>query len=501
MRSRDTSFARFARLTLALVLSAFLWSSAALAKDLPAPVREWMHNEQVLLSRALDKNRIMSPEQNDQNPDYAPENQRVFKVKTYWVDTQDAHAFSADSAEQGITTLFKRTVNGRTQVRLMVHPESESFYKEVTDRAQRAEDFEAMATSSSRTLLAWAPGKKDQPFFAKLSLNSNIGGVVRTIPLSEVSRSVGATQVFEHERGLPGSFHYLPEVVGVMPKGMERGGMIIRQIPKEVLTGQRRYVPLFSLYAKQPDGSAPMLAKMIKQSGQDADVFVRERIVGPFVKQWLQLLTEHGITSEPHAQNVLFEIGPDGLPTGNFLQRDFGGFNVDFNYRERIGLGKRPANLAFIRDFDREWHLDETARRKRNLEVYFKSGFLFNLDENIPAWHKAGYFGGKAPIAGSFQGMLKNELHAQVAAITGRRDFVDYADAMTNLQEHVVARGGAARPNAPIRGAVPAGHAFRLPAPAAHADKIAPMAPAHVQPRAAKAPAAGAARAIHPGGH
>ena len=66
-------------------------------------------------------------------------------------------------------------------------------------------------------------------------------------------------------------FAYAPEVFSLIPEGAKRGGMILRTIPDEVLRGEERVVPLFSLYADPPDGGPPMLARMIEESGLDAE--------------------------------------------------------------------------------------------------------------------------------------------------------------------------------------------------------------------------------------
>ena len=150
--------------------------------QLPEPVREWLYNEQVLLSRSVDTDRIYAVTENLQKPELAPESARVFKLKTYWVDSEKLDAFEAKSLDPAIRELFVRKRGGRTQVRLVVHPESESFYASLTRDATPGEELHASATASSRTVLAWKPGDAAHPFFAKLSLNAQIGGVVRTIP-------------------------------------------------------------------------------------------------------------------------------------------------------------------------------------------------------------------------------------------------------------------------------------------------------------------------------
>jgi hypothetical protein len=416
------------RVRLGAVLALSILTSVATAQDRPAEahydrvppaVRAWIDVEQKLLSRAVDKRRIISPEINLQDERYAPESGNVFEVKSYWVDSDKLDAFPGAGLPDELRDELVRTEDGKTQVRFLVHPESESFYRKLVKNAEPAESFWATPTSSSRTLLVWLPGHEGSPFFAKLSLNKEIGGVVRTIPRSEVTRSVGINNVLNAEsRSAPESFRFIPEVWSAMPKGMERGGMIIRAIPPELLSGEVRYVPLFSLYARPADGSPPLLARMIAKSGLDPVKFIREKIVAPMVDQWFDMVVGRGVQMEPHAQNVLIELGPDGLPTGRFLHRDLGGFTVDFNYRDKIGI-ERPRDLPVIADFDKEYHLDRAVERLGDLRVYFLGGFVYNLDKEVPRWIANGWVKAKRLKKSVFTDLFETAVHEQLKLRTG----------------------------------------------------------------------------------
>jgi hypothetical protein len=450
---------RWIAFAFALLFASPVWAAPAVLtaaasererSQLPEPIRAWLYNEQVLLSRSVDTERIHPVTENMQKKNLAPEAARVFKLRTYWVDADKFDSFEAKSIDPEIRDLFVRKRAGRTQLRLVVHPESESFYEALTTGATPGDDLHASATASSRTVLAWKPGSASRPFFAKLSLNAQIGGVVRTIPKGEVARSVGVTRILEGEQGLPASFSYLPEVLGAMPKGFERGGMIVRQIPDEILRGEKRYVPLFSLYADPPDGSPTMLAEMVKKSGQSTQDFVRLRIIRPFVAEWLDLLAHHGITTEPHGQNVLIEIGQDGLPTGNFLHRDFGGFNVNFDAREKLGLGPDRRALPRIGDFDASWHTSKSEETKEHLETYFGGGVLFNLDQRFAPRQRGTRT--SEPGLGVFESMMHDELRARATAMTGKRRFDGLVDAMTAAQEHELEKRASPPPAARAAG-------------------------------------------------
>ncbi|MBY0416195.1 MAG: hypothetical protein K2Q18_18625, partial [Bdellovibrionales bacterium] len=100
--------------------------------------------------------------------------------------------------------------------------------------------------------------------------------------------------------------------------------------------------------------------------------------------------TNQGLSVEAHAQNVLIGLGEDMLPNGEFLHRDFGGFHIDFDFRKKNKL-KIPKNLPVIHTLKYDYHRrpHDTALAT-SLHIYFTGGFVFNLDQNVPEWAKAG---------------------------------------------------------------------------------------------------------------
>jgi hypothetical protein len=402
----------------ALLLAAPLQISAG---ELPRPLERWRLLEQKALSRQVDTTRLLALD-NHQEKAYAPESGQTFEVKSYWIDAKRLHAFTGEGLPAELRGQFFRKDRGRDQVRLLVHPESEGFYREFLVGATPAPSFRATATASSRTLLAWPPGDGDHAFFAKLSLDKEIGGVVRTIPMGEVARSIGLNNVL-HQGGasLPASFRFLPEVIGVIPKGMERGGMIIRAIPEDVRSGDMRYMPLFSLYAPRSGGRPPLIARMIETSGLSAPEFVRQKLIRPFVRQWLDLTVKQGIAMEPHAQNVLVEIGRDGLPTGSFLHRDLGGFNIDFKFRKSLSI-RTPRRLPVLQSMKKDYFTDKSEKVLRNLETYFQGGFVYNLDQELPKLARRWPAGPKVDKVerGTFSRMLLDEVEQQTGKLLGR---------------------------------------------------------------------------------
>lgn len=412
-------------LLLALTLCALASSSALADSALTPALREFLGNEQGRISRSVDTTRLIALD-NHQDPTYSPEKGRTFTVKSYWVDAGKMHAFEGIGINPQIKKLFVREVNGRKQVRLLVHPESTKLYDKLvrSGGASAGGDFKATATASSRTLVAWPAGKPQQALFAKLSLDKMIGGVRRTISQGEVARSVGINNVLAmaaSRRELPRSFKFIPETFSAIPKGMSEGGMIIREIPKEMASGKRKYVPMFALYATPKNGGEPLLATMIRQSGMTPKDFMRDKIIRPFAKQWIQLAVQGGINAEPHGQNLMIELDHRNQPTGVFVHRDFGGFDIDFAYRRERKLAL-PKVMTSITTVQKDYKVSQDpARALRKLDSFFWGGLAYNLDKDLPQWGRTGLLKGKGQLAkGEIKRMLEQELVGQYHALTGK---------------------------------------------------------------------------------
>lgn len=365
------------KLTLVLI---FLSPLTAIAdKDLAPGAARVLRFEQRYVNRELDTLKIMAL-QNYQAAEYSPENAQVFEVKSYWVSAEKLNVFEASEEHNDIGLELKRVENGQRQVLFMVHPESESFYAEFLKDAELGPKFEGTATASSRTLMMWPSGHREKAFFGKLSLNKEIGGVVRTIPQGEVARSVGVTQILDAARNeLPQNFDYLPEFFGAMPKGMERGGMILRAIPKRISKSQKTAMPMFAIYTRPDAQTHSPLEIMLSQTKLSAKEFLVRQILRPFAQQWVDLVVEHGIAIEAHAQNVLMEVNSRGMPTGKFIYRDFGGFNIDLKLRIERHLAM-PKSLPVIEGLAKDYHQEfHQKAQQQSLQNYFEGGFLFGL--------------------------------------------------------------------------------------------------------------------------
>ena len=409
------------------LLTAFVTAHSALAGEgLHPALQRWLDNEQGRLSRSVNPARIMQLS-NGQDPRFAPETGAVFNLRSYWIDADQMISFRGAGMSPETESLFTRSHNGVEQVRLLVHPESKGFYSRFVAKpgVHRADDFRATPTASSRTLVAWPNERPDLAFFAKVSLDKRIGGVVRTVSAGEVARSIGINDVLHAALAageLPRSFAFVPETFSTIPRGMTEGGMVVREVPAGVKRGDWEAIPFFSLYATGKGGQEPWLVEMIRNSGMPAEDFLRHLIIRPFAQQWIDLAILGGINAEPHAQNLLLAAKGQLVPAGSLVHRDFGGFDIDFAYRRAAGLAL-PESLAQITSVEKDYKVSaDPAHALKKLATFFGGGIVYNLDRELPAWQRAGRVRSRGALTEGFvMKMLVQELEARYAELSGRR--------------------------------------------------------------------------------
>lgn len=355
-----------------LILGLFLCLTA-----LADPVQDWLDLEQLRIDRTVDERKIQAPDIKNQKVKYRPENQNWYSLKAVWVPAEELNvAIDESQLPAELKNLFVRERKGKLEYRLLVHPESERFYKEILKKYPAEEEtFRATSTASSRTVLVEAKGKR---FFAKLSLDVELGGVTRTVPSGEVARSVGTSIYLSKMAAGSQHFGFLSEPFGIAPKGWERGGMIIRTIPSELFAGETKLVPLFSLYAKAPGGET-LLESLARREKMEPEEFVKKFILKPFHQGWADWNFNKSVTMEAHAQNVLLELDANGKPTGRFVHRDLGGFNIDLSEQKAMSK-KLPVFSTLEQDYHQKFVV---SARRQSLHTYFDGGFLFNVNREL----------------------------------------------------------------------------------------------------------------------
>ncbi len=351
---------------------------------LPEGVLKWYITETDFLSRNVDPRKIYSPHLNYQDAEYKPENKAVFDLVGLWIPAEELKYFST-SRSQNLEKRFKRVKNGRNEILFLIHPESLEIYKKWLNAGYQVEIFKAAATASSRSLLAWQPGDEKNAFIAKVSLNKEIAGVVRTLSGAETAKSIGVSETLEGATNLPKSLLLMNESFSAIPKGLLRGGMIIREFPQEMVSGNSHFVPLFALYGSKRPG---YLLWALQNSQDSVETVIRQKILKPFATLWTEMALEQGILFEPHAQNILIELKNNRI-TGKFVLRDFGGVTIDFEYRKMRKLFVPKFLPTFSGSMEKDYSLDWYSRNIReSLHTFFEGGFLFNVQDSLTSWQK-----------------------------------------------------------------------------------------------------------------
>lgn len=175
---------------------------------------------------------------------------------------------------------------------------------------------------------------------------------------------------------------------------------------------------MFALYGDQTRG---VLADLLRGSSLAPEVYVQEKILRPFVKLWMELAVDQGILMEPHAQNMLIEM-KNGALTGRFVVRDFGGFNIDFQARQRTGKFIPAVLPSFTGNIEKDYYFE--AHQKNiymSLHNYFEGGFLYNVEQAMNKWARAGLIKSSSLGRYTFHDMLINELSRALSEKSGAK--------------------------------------------------------------------------------
>jgi len=367
-----------------------------------AAMRRLARYERDYLCRDGDNERLVGEQATTLPHRYMPESRRLVTLQSWWIDARH-FAILRGNVPSDVQRFFFRRKSGRLQVRLLVHPVSGEHYREfirsAATRGTRPTTVFGKPLSSARTMLILDRDRRAVgPFFAKISVAANIADCRRTLERLAVARSVGTTMLFDRARAsLPWSFDYFPEPLGLLPNGMDRGGMLVRHLP-HAISSNVHWIPLFALYAQPRRSGFALLPAMARAAGLGTVEFVLEALLRPFAEHWLTMAIDEGIVLEPHAQNLLLEIGSEGLPTGRFVHRDFEDVYVDYRHRALCGL-PLPTRVPLARNF-RVTYMQGTHEHRRELEDnldYFLAGIIYNIDRRLRSWRAAGLIDGRLP--------------------------------------------------------------------------------------------------------
>lgn len=329
---------------------------------------------------------------------YLPQNCGVFALPCYWVERRHVQLYG----QQTSANEFSFVEGGQFCDRLLfpVHPTCLEHYQPflASVRAESAAHdgltVWAIATSSTRTVLAWPDHRSGDAAFVKLSLTSQVFGD-RRLRDKQVASSVGFSSVMQrHHPDLAHLLGYFPESLGFVPRRLPLGGAIVRSIPAELKADETFVAPLFALLSCR-DGDPPLLALMAERSRLSITEFVEDVLCARFARLWVTLTARYGLLLEAHAQNLLLATSPTLAAAPRFYYRDFEGLQVDWELRHRCKLAQ-PEDMpraARWHDTYATWDSscsDMVSMKWRTSLSQYLHLVLNELDGSLRKWRAAG---------------------------------------------------------------------------------------------------------------
>jgi siderophore synthetase component len=301
---------------------------------------------------------------------YRPDSRSSFPLLVYLVPENEVVVYQT---KKDADSFYKNSRGNK--VRFFVHPASQTAFSPYLTHATIENDWQATATSSYRSILAWR-SNHPEIYSLKVSLDVEIGEVSRMLSRAQIERATAVSYLLQEtdknkfaEQGI----HFIDEPVSVFLKQYEYG-YSIREMP--FLPKGNKLVPLFSLYSKA-DGES-LLQKQIDNQGLSAKQFVLSNLIRPLVEQTFYLGFEHGLIGAPHEQNILV-LFKSGKMTSEFYYRDLGSFHINKSLRNLKHLSS-----DFVPDHFAEKNKPGTKLEIiENIQDYLLSSQFFALKRSL----------------------------------------------------------------------------------------------------------------------
>lgn len=314
------------------VISTDVNSTEGLMRRMPKALAEVMHLEKAANLHAQESNDLKSLGV------FAPAEFTTFKVPYIPIPVSEmefSHLSDYASAETKSLVQFEK--GGKRFVRFFVHPNYVNAYADLIERFGIVYHYDAMTTSSPRSLIVMDKDKPSEVHWVKVSIHKEIDGSVRintdkkarrAIIMSEAIESVPAEQMKKY------GVQFMLEPAAMQPKG-KIASTIFREVAPELMNPGRgyRWIPAFIL---QNTGDHAVEGLNIKDmaalAGERPLEFVQERIIRPLLRSYLGMGLVEGLPGELHTQNFYYRLKKTGggwLPTGEVMFKDNDGFRFD----------------------------------------------------------------------------------------------------------------------------------------------------------------------------
>lgn len=298
---------------------------------------------------------------------FRPEAQQVFDLP-YVPIPADKMKFNYES--QGIGANMKRHVSytegGKKYVRFFFHPLYADKYKELIETYGVKYEYQAISTSSPRSLVVWKKGEANKPIWVKVSLHATIDSYTKRDAQGKEVK-VGISRVQSEKKAYRSAFvdsafastpkreldrqqvEYMGEPASFVPGDIQYKGKrvgfdratIFRELPTALTdpSAQTRWVPAFSFIKNMKPTLDALNAERTAAGKKPLNVvgWMTKGLIEPLVRTYINLGLEHGLQGELHTQNFLLEVNKKGVPTGKIMVKDLDGFRMDLDMRIRNG--------------------------------------------------------------------------------------------------------------------------------------------------------------------
>jgi hypothetical protein len=266
---------------------------------------------------------------------------RSFGIPSYDMPSDGMNVYAANPTPE-----LEGAYHGSDWVRFCIHPQvleacaQEPYVLRTQALGRRRTPISASPSSSTRTLYVQDDA---HPHALKLHFPFRVSRYGRRMRDEVVGQAIAVSAELEGWGGMEDvRFAFMREVIGVSHQNLdtdspraENWGYLVRDLvpfPRE--SEPRTLIPGFALYGGDyfdPE-RRPLLHDLV--GGLDPAEWVLENVFLPIIRHWVACFRDLGFILEPHGQNVLLEVTPDGSVT-RIVHRDL---SVGIDMRRRRDL-------------------------------------------------------------------------------------------------------------------------------------------------------------------
>lgn len=335
----------------ATVIATDVSSPESLMRRMPKALADVMQLEKAANLHAQESNDLKSLGV------FAPAEFTTFKVPYIPIPISEMEfSHLSDYATAETKSLVQFEKGGRKFNRFFIHPNYVSAYADLIEKFGIVYHYDAMTTSSPRSLIVMDSEKPSEVHWVKVSIHKEIDGSVRINTDKKARRAIIMSEAIE---SVPGEqmkkygVQFMLEPAAMQPKG-KIASTIFREVAPDLMNPGRgyRWIPAFILQNTGANAVEGLNIKdMAALAGERPLDFVQERIIRPLLRSYLGMGLVEGLPGELHTQNFYYRLKKTGggwLPTGEVMFKDNDGFRFDTELA--IRQNRKLARFAHFSD-------------------------------------------------------------------------------------------------------------------------------------------------------